>query len=146
MLKRLIPRYVQLRGANAVLVANRQAPIERPGLVRKRMDNFADAKPALRCFNCFGLGHIAARCPKPRRMHGTCFRCGSAQHTIRDCTKPAANNADQVALIDEFQSDADGTQRFSEVNNVSVTFQSDVPVIRSAICLLLFLTREVRLV
>lgn len=128
MFNRLIPRYVQLRGANAVLVASHQAQIERPGLERDRMDNFADAKPALRCFNCSGLGHIAAHCPKPRRMPRTCFRCGSAQHTIRDCTKPAANIADQVALTDKFQGDSDGTQRFLEVNNVSVTFQYDVPV------------------
>mmetsp|Transcript_68140 Transcript_68140/g.110562 ORF Transcript_68140/g.110562 Transcript_68140/m.110562 type:complete len:196 (+) Transcript_68140:3-590(+) len=33
------------------------------------------------CDNCFGSGHIAARCP----MEPTCHACGSTAHSKRDC-------------------------------------------------------------
>ncbi|KXJ77127.1 hypothetical protein RP20_CCG008282 [Aedes albopictus] len=57
----------------------------------------------LRCYNCSGKGHISARCTLPRREPGSCFRCGSGEHVIKNCPKPAPRNKDEVALVDEFR-------------------------------------------
>ncbi|XP_073831188.1 uncharacterized protein [Musca autumnalis] len=50
----------------------------------------------IRCFNCNSLGHYAADCGKPRRQPGTCYACGSKEHTVATCSlnkkKQAENN------------------------------------------------------
>ncbi|XP_041633471.1 uncharacterized protein [Drosophila kikkawai] len=44
----------------------------------------------IRCFNCSAHGHYASSCTAPKREKGSCFRCGSLQHMLKDCQqKPA---------------------------------------------------------
>ncbi|KAJ3661520.1 hypothetical protein Zmor_005914 [Zophobas morio] len=38
----------------------------------------------LRCYNCHGVGHMAAKCPKPKIE---CKRCTRLGHTAETCTK-----------------------------------------------------------
>ena len=38
-----------------------------------------------RCYNCGKFGHIANKCISPKQEKGTCFKCGSKDHMIKDC-------------------------------------------------------------
>ena len=42
-----------------------------------------------RCYNCGGVGHIAADCTSPR-MEKACFHCGNVGHLAQDCRTPAS--------------------------------------------------------
>ncbi|XP_041786481.1 uncharacterized protein LOC121603234 [Anopheles merus] len=42
----------------------------------------------LRCYNCSNHGHHSSQCTQPRRAPGSCFRCGSTSHVIRNCPVP----------------------------------------------------------
>jgi hypothetical protein len=41
-------------------------------------------KTIIRCFKCWGEGHMSRNCKGPER-NGLCFRCGEDGHKIRDC-------------------------------------------------------------
>lgn len=77
-LKQLAHRYSQLREMySASSVPN-----------RVKTNIKLAAKPStseVRCFNCSGVGHFSASCPEPKREIGSCFRCGSNQHKLKDC-------------------------------------------------------------
>lgn len=134
-LKALVPRYVQMREASAASYV-RGVGDAKPKATANRPDAAAagGGKPAIRCYNCSGVGHVSAKCPEPKRVIGSCFRCGSTQHMLKDCPKPAPTG--QVALIDEFRGERASTssgldeltQRLGEANVVSVTFHSDCSV------------------
>ncbi|KAF2889465.1 hypothetical protein ILUMI_16708 [Ignelater luminosus] len=47
---------------------------------------------SLRCFNCYGVGHIASSCPKPRRQRGSCFSCSSNDHRVNNCPQKSAQS------------------------------------------------------
>lgn len=134
-LKRLIPRYVQSREINSgPSTSTFRSSIEsrsKPNIPKLTGSmTSTQVTNQLRCYNCSGLGHVAARCLEPKRSLGSCFRCGSKQHMIKDCPKPKPSNASQVALIDDFrQHDSvpepmtDNLGRdISELNTVSVAF------------------------
>jgi len=44
---------------------------------------------ALRCFKCWGKGHIRAACTSEEDRTDCCYRCGSRGHPARECTAPA---------------------------------------------------------
>lgn len=141
-LKQLSHRYVQLRdssGASTSSFGLRTSVSAKP---KPSSDNKASASASvsdLRCYNCSGLGHLAANCKEPKRIKGSCFRCGSTQHVLKNCPKPVPHNNNQVALVAEYCSGfglGDGTtdemrqslpdsNEVSEFNNVSVTFLTD---------------------
>lgn len=134
-LKHLIPRYIQLREINfgpstssfrSSVETRSKSNIPKPTAIMTSNQ----VTNQLRCYNCSGMGHVAARCLEPKRSLGSCFRCGSKQHMIRDCPKPKPLNASQVALIDDFRqrdsvpeptTDNLGHD-ISELNIVSVAF------------------------
>ena len=41
----------------------------------------------VRCFNCSKWGHISLECDQPPRNRGSCFRCSSSKHIIRDWSR-----------------------------------------------------------
>ncbi|XP_036342290.1 uncharacterized protein LOC118751576 [Rhagoletis pomonella] len=43
----------------------------------------------LRCYNCSGFGHVSSSCTEPKRERGSCFRCGSTSHIIKQCNLKA---------------------------------------------------------
>ncbi|XP_065088047.1 uncharacterized protein LOC135709582 [Ochlerotatus camptorhynchus] len=75
---------------------------------RQKMKPAASKPDLLRCYNCSGIGHLSAACKEPRRAKGSCFRCGSTQHQLKECPKPSPRNNSQVALADEFHQNANG--------------------------------------
>ncbi|XP_034140412.1 uncharacterized protein LOC117591314 [Drosophila guanche] len=46
-----------------------------------------------------GTEHIAKACTKPKRMKGSCFRCGSMDHAIKNCKVPPPSGNNEVAVI-----------------------------------------------
>ncbi|XP_062559343.1 uncharacterized protein LOC134224113 [Armigeres subalbatus] len=104
-LKQLSRRYVQLRE----LYAN--PTTQRSTTSKSRSEGRVDI---VRCYNCSGVGHLSADCKEPRRVKGSCFRCGSTQHRLKECSKPPPRNGNQVALIDDFRRDAGGNSPADE--------------------------------
>lgn len=45
-----------------------------------------ESEKKFRCFNCNKPGHRAADCKSSRRQRGACFRCGSLEHLMQQCT------------------------------------------------------------
>lgn len=54
--------------------------------------------PVTRCFNCSSFGHFASSCTKPKREPGSCFRCGSTLHKLRDCQSTTSANKEALVL------------------------------------------------
>ncbi|XP_055642215.1 uncharacterized protein LOC129779005 [Toxorhynchites rutilus septentrionalis] len=97
-LKQLSRRYIQLRDMHSV-------PIQQLKIPKTKLERKDDS---VRCYNCSGIGHLSADCKEPRRVKGSCFRCGSTQHRLKDCPKPVPRNSNQVALADDFRRIARG--------------------------------------
>ncbi|XP_052856535.1 uncharacterized protein LOC128264871 [Drosophila gunungcola] len=58
----------------------------------QRMENTGGDRKTVRCYNCSAYGHYASSCTAPKREKGSCFRCGSLQHMLKDCQqKPASD-------------------------------------------------------
>ncbi|KAE9530041.1 hypothetical protein AGLY_011503 [Aphis glycines] len=38
-----------------------------------------------RCYNCVSLDHISPSCTQPKRLQGSCFKCGASEHKITHC-------------------------------------------------------------
>lgn len=61
------------------------------------------------CFNCSSRGHYSSDCIQPRRPKGSCFKCGSTTHILKNCpSKASARGAQtnrQVASTDSEWSD-----------------------------------------
>ncbi|XP_039501062.1 uncharacterized protein LOC120457629 [Drosophila santomea] len=53
---------------------------------------FAGERGQIRCFNCSAHGHYASSYTAPKREKGSCFRCGSLQHRIKDCQQQPKTN------------------------------------------------------
>lgn len=124
-LKQLSRRYVQLREMYPTPI--RTQPV-------KQKVKATSTKPeSPRCYNCSGVGHLSADCKEPRRVKGSCFRCGSTQHQLKECPRPAPRNNNQVALADEFRQNGGGDRQsvgelgavLSELNIVSIAFSID---------------------
>ncbi|XP_040156922.1 uncharacterized protein LOC120896677 [Anopheles arabiensis] len=81
------------------LVAPRQAPTETP-----------------RCYNCSDFGHHSSQCTKPRRALGSCFRCGSTSHVIRNCPDVVRRQPTAAAV----QSNENETPNVDDANNGNV--------------------------
>lgn len=37
-------------------------------------------RKAVKCYNCQEIGHLASACSHPKKVKGTCYRCGSTSH------------------------------------------------------------------
>jgi len=48
----------------------------------------------LRCYNCSEFGHVSST--KPEREKGSCFRCGSKKHKIRECREEVKKNQPSI--------------------------------------------------
>ncbi|XP_034661997.1 uncharacterized protein LOC117897335 isoform X2 [Drosophila subobscura] len=70
------------------------------------------------CYNCLGTGHIAQSCTQPKRMKGSCFRCGSMDHAIKNCKVPPPSGNKAVPLSDQFRQE--GTSKEVDDNEVAV--------------------------
>lgn len=124
-LKKLSRRYAQLRD----MYPTQYLP--RPVTQKPRLEGKGDAT---RCYNCSGIGHLSVDCKEPRRAKGSCFRCGSTQHRLKECPKPAPRNSNQVALVEDFRRNTGGdssaveeaTAVLSELNIVSIAFSNDI--------------------
>ena len=132
-LKQLARRYVRLREIRSASVRP-TPPVAVKGGAKPKINVVPDSGE-IRCYNCSGRGHISARCREPRRTPGSCFRCGSGEHIIKNCPKAAPRNKDEVALLDEFRrnepvDNPNGgiNAALSELNLVSVAFLSDKTV------------------
>jgi len=42
----------------------------------------------LRCYKCWGKGHVRATCTSEEDRTGACYRCGQNGHAARDCRAP----------------------------------------------------------
>ncbi|XP_062558810.1 uncharacterized protein LOC134223638 [Armigeres subalbatus] len=80
-LKQLARRYTQLREIRTS-ATRATSSSSYSGSIKPQIKKVSDSE--LRCYNCFGKGHISARCTEPRREPGSCFRCGSGEHVIRN--------------------------------------------------------------
>ncbi|XP_043263516.1 uncharacterized protein LOC122403828 [Colletes gigas] len=61
-------------------------------------------QPTRRCFNCYGEGHLASSCPKPKRERGSCFSCGEQGHGYQRCPKTSrteATTSTSVSLVEK---------------------------------------------
>lgn len=75
-----------------------------------------------KCFNCYGTGHYADACPKPKRERGSCFSCGKRDHQVRNCpnkVKLAAADSTTMCVDPE---DVQIQVQDSQVPNVNVGF------------------------
>ncbi|XP_055907448.1 uncharacterized protein LOC129942499 [Eupeodes corollae] len=109
-LKKLAHRYAQLRGSNSAVnrpknSASYSAQVAQHQNESKPKVKFSvvdSEKMLVQCYNCSGMGHFSTSCPHPKRQKGSCFRCGSTVHILKDCPKLPPKNARTIALIEEF--------------------------------------------
>ncbi|XP_062535678.1 uncharacterized protein LOC134204898 [Armigeres subalbatus] len=102
-LKQLSRRYVQLREMCPAPIRTQPA--------KQKIKPTTSKPESPRCYNCSDIGHLSADCKEPRRAKGSCFRCGSTQHQLKECPRPAPRNNSQVALVDEFRQNAGGDRQ-----------------------------------
>lgn len=137
-LKQLAHRYSQMRETNSSNTSTiqgkfRQTTINNNSATPSGSDSVpSTSKQAVQCYNCSGFGHFAGQCTAPKRESGSCFRCGSKQHQLKDCPKPKPPpSANRVALIDrniEQNSGDELSKNIQEINMVSVTFLTNCSV------------------
>ena len=55
-----------------------------------------------RCYNCGKAGHIASKCRDEKRPAGSCFKCASLEHKIRDCPllREKSTTVSEVAVVE----------------------------------------------
>lgn len=132
-LKQLSHRYSQLldiHQANhnsSVVPINSFRPKPKPGTSGMSSASSVAPRSQVQCYNCSGFGHRSDECKEKKRPKGSCFRCGSVQHILKDCPTPRPPpNENRVALISgSSQDDIDDEElssAISELNKVSVTF------------------------
>ncbi|XP_073835252.1 uncharacterized protein [Musca autumnalis] len=61
-------------------------------------DRIGPARQAVRCYNCSDFGHYATSCTKEKRQHGTCFKCGKADHLRAQCPLKAVGAVPNQSL------------------------------------------------
>lgn len=55
------------------------------GSARKTEGDLSE-KTEPRCYNCNQAGHLASKCPMPKREKGACFKCFQMGHKARECS------------------------------------------------------------
>ena len=76
----------------------------------KKNDGDAEGKADPKCYNCNQAGHIAVKCPMPKREKGACFKCFQTGHKAKEC--PSKEQAKSGKNKDEAEEKTD-------VNSVS---------------------------
>ena len=67
---------------------------------RKAEKNLANVKKNV-CYHCRESGHLLSECPKISEKIGKCFKCGSSEHTSKDCVSKL-KGADAYKFADCF--------------------------------------------
>ncbi|XP_036340662.1 uncharacterized protein LOC118750032 [Rhagoletis pomonella] len=99
-LKKLSHRYAQLHevSRSQLQIFSQPPPSARP----KSKSFYLFSESNIQCTNCSGYGHRSAACSATKREKGSCFRCGSTQHQLKNFPKPRPPlTSNQVALIDD---------------------------------------------
>lgn len=73
-----------LRPPRAFIAHRFRIPLHFPVPQRNFTSTLKNMAGARGCFNCGGIGHQAANCPKSGTP--TCYNCGTEGHISRDCT------------------------------------------------------------
>nr|CAI5856666.1 unnamed protein product [Callosobruchus analis] len=60
--------------------------------VKRSTDHRVSHGDIRKCFNCFETGHLADKCPKPKRVKGSCFICGKMGHKAPDCPRKSSRS------------------------------------------------------
>lgn len=48
-------------------------------------EELSSRRKAVKCYNCQEDGHLASACSHPKKVKGTCHRCGLTNHLKKDC-------------------------------------------------------------
>lgn len=76
----------------------------------KKIEGDSNAKAEPRCYNCNQAGHLAVRCPMPKREKGACFKCLQTGHKARECSSRGQTKS---------ENSKDGAEKKTDVNSMS---------------------------
>jgi len=84
-------------------------------------NTMASRENRLRYYNCSEFGHVSSECTKPEREKGSCFRCGSKKHKIRECREEAKKNQPSIEETTHVIQTSDNIKPFMTVVKYAVT-------------------------
>ncbi|KAL0117618.1 hypothetical protein PUN28_008773 [Cardiocondyla obscurior] len=89
----------------------------------KKSSGEVNVKTEVRCYNCNAEGHMANKCPMPKRERGACFKCYQMGHRAKDCPikgrpKKEVNSVSTTREDEESDGMSNG-ERSEIINSVS---------------------------
>ncbi|XP_070519753.1 uncharacterized protein [Cardiocondyla obscurior] len=89
----------------------------------KKSSGEMNVKTEVRCYNCNAEGHMANKCPMPKRERGACFKCYQMGHRAKDCPikgRPKKEvNSVSTTKGDEESNGMSNGERSEIINSVS---------------------------